>query len=98
MLKDRIVDIDALKNETNRKARFRTVLCFINEKNEVNYFSGIIDGNITLERRGEKGFGYDPVFMPDGYTITFAEMTPEEKNKISHRSLAVIQLLTFLFQ
>ncbi len=88
--------LDELKNETNRKARFRTVICYIDSDGKISYFNGIITGVITNEKIGEKGFGYDPIFMPDGYTITFAEMSPDEKNTISHRSLAVKELLDFL--
>jgi XTP/dITP diphosphohydrolase len=87
-----------LKNEHNRKARFRTVLCFIDKDGEIKYFNGIINGTITLERHGNKGFGYDPVFMPDGYTMTFAEMSAAEKNNISHRARAVKELLNYLQQ
>ena len=85
-----------LDDKTNRKARFRTILCYINTDGKVNYFNGIINGVIAHERRGMRGFGYDPVFIPDGYELSFAEMTPGEKNKISHRALAVQELLKHL--
>lgn len=84
-----------LKTSTNRKAQFRTVICWINF-NETKFFEGIIKGNIIPARKGERGFGYDSVFVPEGYTKTFAEMTMEEKNTLSHRSLAVKKLAEFL--
>ena len=85
-----------MKGKVNRKARFRTVLCFIDNNGAIKYFNGVINGEITIERHGNKGFGYDPVFQPEGYPITFAEMSPSEKNGISHRARAVKELLDFL--
>ena len=79
----------------NRKARFRTVIALIFEKKEY-LFEGIVTGNITRERRGISGFGYDPVFIPDGKTKTFAEMNLIEKNSISHRARAFEKLREFL--
>jgi XTP/dITP diphosphohydrolase len=73
---------------SNRKARFRTVIALV-EKGKLITFDGIIEGTITTVRRGKKGFGYDPIFLPDGYNETFAEMEPAGKNAISHRALAV---------
>jgi XTP/dITP diphosphohydrolase len=87
--------LSELKGETNRKARFRTVISLI-YNNEKYYFEGIVNGTITEERSGEEGFGYDPVFKADGFDVTFAEMSIEEKNKISHRGLAVLKLINFL--
>lgn len=87
--------LDEMKNVTNRKAYFVTVLCFKNEKGE-HYFEGRIYGNLTQKIFGEKGFGYDPIFVPDNYNLTFAEMPPDEKNKISHRSRALEKFLEFL--
>ena len=84
-----------LRNESNRKARFRTVITLFIEGNE-NQFEGIVDGKITTKRRGSGGFGYDPVFVPDGYVTTFAEMAPEEKNMISHRGKSITKLVDFL--
>jgi XTP/dITP diphosphohydrolase len=84
-----------MDKETNRKARFRTVIAFIYNGEEF-LFEGIITGTIIRERRGHSGFGYDPVFIPDGRTITFAEMSPDEKNLISHRSDALRKLVEFL--
>jgi len=79
----------------NRKARFRTVIALILDES-VHYFEGIVNGEIISERKGIKGFGYDPVFLPAGYDKTFAEMPLSEKNKISHRARAVNKLVDFL--
>jgi XTP/dITP diphosphohydrolase len=79
----------------NRKARFRTVISLIWEGGE-HFFEGVVEGTIRHERAGAKGFGYDPIFQPDGYAITFAEMSLEEKNRISHRAKAVEKLVAFL--
>jgi len=79
----------------NRKARFRTVVALILGKDEY-VFEGIINGLILREGRGTAGFGYDPLFVPDGYTQSFAEMGNEQKNSISHRALAIQRLATFL--
>ena len=85
----------ALNGKTNRKAQFRTSICLLLEDKEY-FFDGICKGEIISERRGTNGFGYDPVFVPEGYTTTFAEMTDKEKNKISHRGLAIQKLTNFL--
>jgi XTP/dITP diphosphohydrolase len=87
--------LEKLKNEDNRKARFRTVISLIWNGKEV-FFDGVVEGSIRRKRSGAKGFGYDPIFEPAGYSITFAEMSLEEKNSISHRALAVEQLVEFL--
>jgi len=84
-----------MQGETNRKARFRTIIALILEGKEY-IFEGLIEGVIVEERKGSGGFGYDPVFLPSGYTDTFAEMSLEQKNIISHRALAVLKLVTFL--
>ncbi len=84
-----------LGKSKNRKARFRTVIALIMEGNEY-IFEGIVDGRITSHRKGKGGFGYDPVFIPDGETRTFAEMPLSEKNKISHRAMAIEKLKSFL--
>jgi XTP/dITP diphosphohydrolase len=80
---------------SNKKARFRTIITLI-LNGEVHYFEGIVNGEIIGEKRGNMGFGYDPVFVPEGYEKTFAEMTLEEKNPISHRGLATQKLIDFL--
>lgn len=84
-----------LNGVTNRKAQFRTAICLI-EKGEKHLFEGIVKGAIIEARRGNSGFGYDPVFVPEGYAETFAEMGNDEKNKISHRARAVQQLCAYL--
>lgn len=84
-----------LGDNPHRTARFRTVISlFLNEKQY--FFEGAIEGTILKERRGEGGFGYDPIFVPEGYEQTFAEMSPEAKNAISHRAIAVRKLTEFL--
>ncbi len=87
--------LNEMQGQENRKARFRTVISLILNKKEY-IFEGIINGSIIPVKRGNNGFGYDPIFVPDGYTQTFAEMGNEIKNKISHRALAVKELTTFL--
>ena len=87
--------LQQMKGLSNRKARFRTVIAFIQGDKE-HLFEGIIDGHITESPHGTNGFGYDPVFVPDGYTETFAELSETTKNTISHRAKAVQQLVGFL--
>ena len=84
-----------LKGVPNRKANFKTVIC-LNLKGKQHLFTGIINGKIIEEKIGTNGFGYDPIFIADGYSKTFAELTLEEKSAISHRGLAVKQLVEFL--
>ena len=84
-----------LKDVENRKARFKTVISLILDGNEYQ-FEGKVEGTITKNKHGTKGFGYDPVFLPDGYQQTFAEMSAELKNSISHRGKAVAKLVDFL--
>jgi XTP/dITP diphosphohydrolase len=86
-----------LKDTGDRTAQFRTVICLIME-GEINFFEGICKGRIIAEQKGEKGFGYDPVFVPDGVEKTFAEMDMKEKNEYSHRRKAVDKLVSFLNQ
>ena len=87
--------LKAMDGKTNRKARFRTVICLI-ENGKKNYFEGIVNGTIVEKGSGNMGFGYDPIFVPDGYNISFAEMPLDEKNKISHRGLATQKLVEYL--
>lgn len=87
--------LNRLGNNPNRKARFRTVISLILDNKEY-FFEGICEGRILHEQKGTKGFGYDPVFVPDGADKTFAEMNLEEKNQYSHRQKAVTKLLSFL--
>ncbi|MGE6221426.1 RdgB/HAM1 family non-canonical purine NTP pyrophosphatase [Nubsella zeaxanthinifaciens] len=100
-IKDDQINLELLlknmEGQTNRKARFRTVISLIqNGKNHL--FEGTIEGTIRTSPSGNKGFGYDPIFQPNGYEITFAEMEMTEKNNISHRALAMQQLISFLRQ
>lgn len=87
--------LGAMEGITNRRADFRTVICLL-EGGVPRYFEGRVEGMILTERYGEGGFGYDPVFMPDRFAVSFAEMPLEVKNKISHRGLAVSKLVDYL--
>lgn len=84
-----------MEGKENRKAQFRTAISLLLDGKEY-LFEGVIKGEIIREKRGNSGFGYDPVFMPEGYDQTFAELGSEIKNKISHRALAVQKLCEFL--
>ena len=84
-----------LGENNNRRARFRTVIALIQQE-EVHEFEGIVNGEIIRERRGGEGFGYDPIFQPEGYSQTFAEMSVGVKNQISHRARAVQKLADYL--
>ena len=87
--------LDALSNKTNRKAQFKTVIALnLNGKQEL--FTGIVKGEITLEKTGNQGFGYDPIFQPEGFSETFAQLPLEMKNKIGHRGKATQLLIAFL--
>ena len=87
--------LDELQGASNRKAQFRTVITLMNTENSFQ-FEGIVRGTIAKSPRGEAGFGYDPVFIPEGVQQTFAELAAYEKNKISHRANAIEKLLHFL--
>lgn len=87
----------ALADKQNKKARFRTVIALIINGQEL-FFEGIVEGRIIGERRGEGGFGYDSVFIPDGFNETFAELGMDIKNKISHRAIATRKLANWLMQ
>ncbi len=89
--------LQMMGSTSNRKARFRTVIALILDDREY-LFEGIIKGKIISERRGKEGFGYDPVFVPQGRDLTFAEMSLAEKNRISHRAKAFMKLRSFLLQ
>ncbi len=84
-----------MKDIPNRKARFRTVIALI-ENGNVQTFEGEINGIITHSKKGEGGFGYDPVFQPDGFNLTFAEMSATEKNAVSHRAIAIKAFAKYL--
>ena len=87
--------LDELQGASNRKAQFRTVITLMNTENSFQ-FEGIVKGTIAKSPLGEAGFGYDPVFIPEGVQQTFAELAANEKNKISHRANAIEKLLHFL--
>lgn len=87
--------LSELQGKQNRKAQFRTVIALCIDKKEY-LFEGVCKGKISTEKKGKEGFGYDPVFIPDGSQKSFAEMTQEEKNALSHRAKAIHQLVEFL--
>jgi XTP/dITP diphosphohydrolase len=87
--------LEALKDQADRSAQFKTVIA-LNIKGRQHLFTGIAKGEITFDKTGNHGFGYDPVFLPETYTETFAELSSEIKNKISHRAKATQQLIDFL--
>lgn len=86
--------LNNLKNKIDRKARFKTIISLIHNGKCLN-FEGIISGEITLKRRGMNGFGYDSIFQPNGYSMTFGEMENGEKNRISHRSIAINKMINY---
>ncbi len=83
-----------MEGQVNRTAQFRTMITYL-ENGEYHLFEGIVKGKIATEPRGNTGFGYDPVFIPEGYEKTFAEMSPEIKNTISHRAVAIKKLADY---
>jgi XTP/dITP diphosphohydrolase len=87
--------LSVLKDIENRKAQFRTSIC-LNLDGKKFLFEGVCKGEILKEKQGKKGFGYDPIFKPEGFNRSFAEMTSQEKNKISHRGIAMQKLVSFL--
>ena len=87
--------LQKLEDVRNRRAQFRTVITLV-EPSRTTSFEGVVKGEITTLKRGTSGFGYDPVFQPQGYTKTFAEMTLVEKNRISHRAIALNKLVDYL--
>lgn len=87
--------LEKLKNIKNRKACFRTVISLY-WKGKYHQFEGRVDGEILPERAGDEGFGYDPIFRPEGYDLSFAQMSMEQKNRISHRALAVEKMIDFI--
>jgi XTP/dITP diphosphohydrolase len=84
-----------MEGATDRRARFRTVIALSLGGNEY-LFEGIVNGQIATQPSGDSGFGYDPIFIPEGYAKTFGELSPAEKNKISHRAIAIAKLTSFL--
>ena len=89
--------LEKLQGITNRKAQFKTVIALIIDE-KTNCFEGIVKGEMTTQRSGSEGFGYDPIFKPKGFDITFSEMDLTQKNKISHRALATFKLIDYLKQ
>lgn len=89
--------LENMEGKTNRNASFETVVCLIEDGKE-QYFEGRCEGCILTERYGKGGFGYDPIFMPNGYGESFAELSMEEKNKISHRGKATAKLIKYLLK
>lgn len=87
--------LDKLENSTNRAAHFKTAIA-LNLNGEQLVFNGIVEGTITTEKQGKEGFGYDPIFKPNGYSQTFAELPLDTKNQISHRAKATKQLIAYL--
>lgn len=85
----------ALAGKDNRRARFHTEVVLVKD-GVPHHFEGFVNGVITTERHGDGGFGYDPIFQPDGFDVTMAEMTPEQKNKISHRAMALNMMADYL--
>ena len=88
--------LDKLSGISDRQARFKTVITLIDDNGNQTQFEGIANGEITSTKSGADGFGYDPIFKPEGCDVTFAEISMEEKNNISHRGKAVRKLLAFL--
>ena len=89
--------LENLQNTKNRKARFRTVICLICKEQEI-LFEGILNGKIGLQKNGNNGFGYDPIFIPEGFDISLAEMDEKTKNTISHRKKAIQKMQVWLKQ
>ena len=94
-LKNMLKLLQVMEGITNRNARFRTVIALL-MNNETYFFEGVVDGQITEEQKGSAGFGYDPIFVPEGYNQTFAELGIDIKNQISHRAKATRQFAQFL--
>ncbi|PCJ93428.1 MAG: non-canonical purine NTP pyrophosphatase [Flavobacteriaceae bacterium] len=87
--------LSQLKNQNNRQAQFKTIVA-LNLPSTKKQFNGVVEGEITYEKKGEDGFGYDPIFKPNGYDKTFAELPLSEKNRISHRGKAIAKLVNYL--
>lgn len=87
-----------LKDESNRNAQFKTIAAYIDAQGKEHLFEGIIKGEIALQKIGTDGFGYDPIFVPNAYTKSFAQMSKEEKSEISHRAIAIQKFVAFVAQ
>lgn len=90
--------LEKLQGNDNRRARFRTVIALILDDGTEHLFEGIVEGRIAGQKSGGQGFGYDPVFIPEGHNRSFAEMSMREKNEISHRARAIAKLKAFLLE
>ena len=90
------VILDRMKDSMNRNARFVSVVCLVLNEDEVYYFEGIMPGSIGFEAKGDNGFGYDPIFVPKGYNLSYAQMDLETKNTLSHRGQALRKAVDFL--
>lgn len=90
--------LERLESHSDRTAEFQTVITYIDQKGKITQFKGVVEGTITSEKRGDNGFGYDPIFKPSTHNETFAELSQEIKNQISHRAKAVQQLVEHLHQ
>lgn len=88
--------LEKLKGKSDRGAQFRTVIAYVDENGSEHFFSGIVRGKLLPELTGGQGFGYDPLFLPDGEDRTFAQMSKDEKNRISHRGIAIRHLISYL--
>lgn len=88
--------LEKLLQESNRNAQFKTVLAFIDEEGKEHTFTGIVRGRLLTELTGDQGFGYDPLFVPDGFDRTFAQMSKDEKNQISHRGIAIQEWIAYI--
>ena len=87
--------LQKLINKEHRNAHFKTIICFFNGEGP-KLFDGVVEGSILKERTGNDGFGYDPIFLPNGYDLSFAQMSIEKKNEISHRGIAVRKFIQYL--
>jgi XTP/dITP diphosphohydrolase len=87
--------LEKLENVSNRNARFKTVIALI-INGKIKCFEGVVDGQITKEKSGSEGFGYDPIFIPNGYDKTYSEMSLDVKNTMSHRAIATLKLIEYL--
>ncbi len=88
--------LSELAGQANRRARFHSVIAYINDSTEIHVFKGKVEGKITHIPMGTRGFGYDPIFIPEGFEQTFGQLSERIKNRISHRSLAMQQFISFL--
>ena len=84
-----------MKEQGNRKARFKTIITLIID-GDIHQFEGVVEGQISKQENGKNGFGYDPVFIPEGHSLSFAQMSAEQKNQISHRYLALQKVSKFI--